>query len=229
MKIKLKKKELYFYIIFVVALIVALGFIFFSPHANTKTDLSKLNNNSLFPTLGPENAIHTVVEFADFQCPWCAVASGMPKFAKDAAKKNPSINSVLGSALKVQNLAKSGKVKFIYVPMSFVGQESVYATEAALCAKDQNKFWEMHDAIFTTHDGKENNGKFSKDNLKKIAQDIEGLNTTKFNNCLEKDQKLSEVKKIESIALNYVQSTPTFFVDGKKVPPEWDKLSKELN
>jgi len=229
MKIKLKKKELYFYIIFVVALIVALGFILFSPHTNTKTNLSKLNNNSLFPTLGPENAPHTVVEFADFQCPWCAVASGMPQFAKDAAKNDPSINSVLGSALKVQNLAKSGKVKFIYVPMSFVGQESIYATQAALCAKEQNKFWEMHDAIFAAHDGEENNGKFSKNNLKKIAQNINNLNTTKFNNCLEGDQKLSKVQEIESIALTYVQSTPTFFVDNEKISPGWDKLSKALN
>ena len=127
-----------------------------------------VENPDLFPSLGPENADNVVIEFSDFQCPYCALASGLPEFAQQYATQYADL---IDSAGKIQEMATNGELKFVYVPMSFLGQESVYAAQAGLCANQQGSefFWEMHDLIFASHDGKENNGKFSKANLELIT------------------------------------------------------------
>jgi len=203
-------------------------------NAAQPVSMKVLEDTSLYPALGPSDAKHTVIEFADFQCPWCAVASGLPQFAKDAAPSNPQIASVLDSAGKVEELAKQGKVRFIYVSMSFLDdrsstKESDWTVEAGLCANDQGKFWEMHDLIFTAHDGQENNGKYSKDNLKTMASGISGLDTAKFNSCLDDGDHSSDVSKIASVASQFASGTPTIYVDGNKVSPVWSEISNLLN
>jgi len=194
---------------------------------NPTIDTSILNNPSLFPSLGPANAKHTVIEFSDFQCPYCAMASGLPNWtAKYSAGK---YGDLYGLAGKLEKMAGQGKIKFIYVSMSFLGNESIFAAEAGLCANKQNKFWKMHDALFTANDGKERDGTFTKTNLKTIAESITGLNTTEFNSCLDNDTELSNVKNIATIARKFTTGTPTFYVDGKKTPAAWSQISSLLN
>ncbi|MBU2503559.1 MAG: thioredoxin domain-containing protein [Nanoarchaeota archaeon] len=233
--ITIRKDDLWKYSTFVLIAVVVIGALVMlsggDGNANTGTgaavnvgagaavDISPfLSNSQLYPSLGPADSKNVVIEFSDFQCPWCAIASGLPQFAKDAAKTNSNVASVLGLAKEVKEMAADGKLKFIYVPWSFQGPESDYAAEAALCANDQGKFWEMHDAIFTTHDGSENNGKYDKDKLEIIAAGISGIDTANFNSCLEDGDYTSSLQRISSDVRGAgITGTPTFFVNGQKV------------
>ena len=177
-------------------------------------------------SLGPEDAEITVTEFSDFQCPYCALASGLPSWVEDYESK---YSDLIGSAKKVQDLAKEGKIKFVYVPMNFLGKESTYAVQAALCADNQGKFWEMHDAIFIANDNSENNGDFSKEGMKAIAGSISEINSAEFNNCLDNDLTLQEANNVNKAANDAgVTGTPSFFVNGVKVSASWSALSATI-
>mgnify|MGYP001613226282 FL=1 len=154
------------------------------------------------------------------------MASGLPSWTEQYQSQ---YGDLIGSAGKIQQMAEDGKLRFVYVSMSFLGQESVYAAEAGLCANEQGKFWEMHDAIFTAHNSKENNGQFSKDNLKKLAQSISGLDSKKLNDCLDNNKYLSTVQKISSEASTAASGTPTFYINGQQVSASWTQLSAALN
>jgi protein-disulfide isomerase len=99
-----------------------------------------------FPVLGNANAKVTIVEFADFQCPFCA------QFYKQT---EPSI---------INDYVKSGKAKFAFQNYAFLGQESNTAAEGAYCANDQGKFWSYHNFMYD-HQAQENSGQFTKTNL----------------------------------------------------------------
>jgi protein-disulfide isomerase len=174
-------------------------------------------------SIGPENSAITVIEFSDFQCPFCAIASGLPSWT---SQYESQYGDLIGISKKVKDMAMEGKLKFVYVPMNFLGQESVYATQAALCADEQEKFWEMHDELFIAHDSKENNGKFEKDKLKIIASNINGLDTATFNDCLENDSTLTKAQSINQASNSVdVTGTPSFFVNGEKIPSSWVAIS----
>lgn len=97
--------------------------------------------------LGDPKAPVTLIEYGDYQCPFCG------RFFKDT---EPLIR---------ENYIKTGKVKMVFRNFQFLGSESVSAAEAAECAKDQGKFWAYHDALYTTelNDGKENNGNLTRE------------------------------------------------------------------
>ena len=192
------------------------------------TDLSIFtNNSSLYPSIGPDNAKNTVVEFADFQCPYCALASGLPSWTQSSQYSQYS--SLIGTAKSAETAGENGQIKFVFVTMNFLdnpsspfGTESTYAAEAAFCANDQGKFWQMHDAIYAASTGPtEDDGKYTKANLTKIAQGISGLDMNKFTNCLNSDADLSKVQQSAQAASSVVQGTPTFFVNGQQVTPSW--------
>lgn len=104
--------------------------------------------------------------------------------------------------------------------MSFLGEESQWAAEAAECAGEQAKFWEYHDALFANQKG-ENQGAFSKDNLKKFAADL-NLDTAKFNECLDSSKFADKVKKSNDDAAQLgVSSTPTILLNGIYIPSQY--------
>ncbi|MFZ1970667.1 MAG: thioredoxin domain-containing protein [Candidatus Nanoarchaeia archaeon] len=206
--------------------------------ATTTGDTSIFANSNLYPSLGPSNAKATVVELADFQCIWCALASGLPSWASPSTTDQTSLQmqsqsgDLIGSAGNLEQLAQSGKIQFVFVPLSFLGQESVYAAEAGFCAADQGKFWQMHDAIFKASDApSEDTGKYSKANLTVIAQGISGLDINKFNSCLNNDTDLTEVQKVMSQVqqAGFQIGTPQFFVNGKSVQPSWAAMQAAIN
>jgi len=195
-------------------------------------NMNVLQDTNLYPALGPKNAKHTVIEFSDFQCPYCAIASGLPDWTQQY--NSGQFSDLFGIAGKIEKMAADGKIRVIYVSMSFLDdksstKESDWATEAALCANKQDKFWEMHKAIFTAQTQGENTGKFNKDKLEILAQGISGLDQAKFKSCLENDETLSDVQKIASTASQFASVTPTFYVDGKKVSASWSQISSLLN
>ncbi len=92
-----------------------------------------------------------------------------------------------------------------------MGDESTWAAEAAECAGDQNSYWEYHDFLFS-HQSGENQGTFSKDNLKKFAVDLK-LNTEEFNQCLDSGKYTQFVQNQASYAHQFgISSTPTFII-----------------
>ena len=153
------------------------------------------------PFLGNPNAKVTVIEFSDFQCPFCR------KFYTDTL---PQIK---------KDYIDTSKIKFVYrdFPLSF-HPGAVPAAEGAECARDQDKFWEMHDAIFDEQ-GKLGSGtvQFTADDVKKWAANI-GLNTSKFNQCLDSGKYKQEVEKdLADGSAAGVNGTPATFINGRLV------------
>ncbi len=151
-------------------------------------------------TLGNATAPVTVIEYADFQCPFCG------RFFKDVAQPVKT------------NYVNTGKVRFVYRDFTFLGEESTKAAEAARCAGDQGKFWDYHDYLFTHQQG-ENQGHFSNPNLKSFAKEL-GLNTSAFNSCLDSDKYAKAVADSTAEGSKAgVQGTPKGFimVNGKTV------------
>ena len=113
--------------------------------------------------------------------------------------------------------------------LSFLGQESVWAAEAADCAAEQGQFWPYHDKLFAEQTG-ENRGAFSKNNLKVFAANL-GLDQEAFNACVDSDRYAGQVRaETEAGRRQGVRSTPTLYVSGEKVEglPSFDQLSQVI-
>lgn len=163
---------------------------------NKKYDI-KIPNNS--PYLGKSDAKVTMIEYGDFQCPYCA------KFFSEVL---PQLKS---------KYIDTGKVKFYFQNFAFLGNESIRAAEAASCAQDQGKFWDYYNKLYSEQKGEEM-GAFSDPNLIKFAQDLK-LDAQLFEQCFNSRTKKAEVEQETNTAeQNYsVNSTPTLFINGKKI------------
>ena len=149
--------------------------------------------------LGAANAPVTIIEYGDFQCPFCG------KFFKE-------VESVLR-----EKYIKTGKVKFIYRDYAFLGQESLWAANAAQCAGEQGKFWEMHDYLYGNQKG-ENRGAFSKANLKSFAS-VLGLDRAAFDKCLDADKYSAKIENQRNGGGEAgVTGTPANFINGVLYP-----------
>ncbi len=142
-----------------------------------------------FPSLGPADAPITLVEFADFQGPYCR--------QWEQQTYQPLVQ------------AYPGKIRIVYrdFPLTSIHPNAMPAAEAAQCANEQGQFWPYHDKLF----GGENLG----DQVyQQYAQDL-GLDMTKFNECLTSHKYASAIQTDMDFATNLgVNSTPTFFVNG---------------
>ena len=152
--------------------------------------------------LGDPNAPVTLIEFSDFQCPFCR------KFYKETL---PQIK---------KEYILTGKAKLVYrdFPLVQIHPGATPAAEGAECAKDQGKFWEMHDAIFDEQE-KLGSGtiQFTSDDVKKWAANI-GLDTSKFNQCLDSGKYKQEVEKdLADGSASGVNGTPATFINGRLV------------
>ena len=143
-----------------------------------------------YPSQGPDTAAVTIVEFWDFQCPFCGG---------------------LFPTLKAIEKAYPDKVRLVYrqFPLTSIHPFAQKAAEASLCANDQKRFWEFHDSMFSDQ------MHLTVDDLKKRAVDLK-LNTTEFNSCLDTGAKVSAVKKdIEEGTKAGANSTPSMFINGR--------------
>jgi protein-disulfide isomerase len=142
-----------------------------------------------FPTKGGQTAPVTIVEFSDFQCPFCS-------------RLNPTLDQVMSTY--------GPKVRLVFreFPLA-IHNNAAKAAEAALCAKEQGKFWEMHDAMFKDQAG------LAVDGLKAKAASI-GLDATKFNACLDSGKEADAVKAdIQAGSDVGVNGTPAIFINGR--------------
>ncbi|MGO8969463.1 MAG: thioredoxin domain-containing protein [Myxococcaceae bacterium] len=140
------------------------------------------------PARGPGDAKVTIVEFSDFQCPYCGAA-----FAT------------------VEQLMQqyAGKVKLVFRQFPLpIHPQAEKAAEASLCAADQGKFWEFYDLLF------KNQKKLDVSELKSYAASA-GLDGPKFAQCLDSGEKKKQVDAdIEAGQAAGVNGTPAFFING---------------
>jgi protein-disulfide isomerase len=142
--------------------------------------------------LGAANAPVTVVEFSDFQCPFCARV--MPTLKR--------IRETYGD-----------RVRIVWkdFPLTSIHPQAFKAAEAGQCAREQGKFWELHDRMFTNQQALE------PDALKKYAADA-GVDTARFNACLDSSKYGERVQEHMGLGTKLgVSSTPTTFVNGRLV------------
>ncbi len=141
------------------------------------------------PARGNPTAPVTVVEFSDFQCPFCERAR--PTVAR--------VREVYGD-----------KVRWVFrhFPLGF-HENAQKAGEAAACAGDQGRFWEMHDRLWAT------NSKLAVSDLKADAAAL-GLDTSAFDRCLDSGRHADVVQRDQEAGASYgVSGTPAFFVNGR--------------
>ncbi len=122
------------------------------------------------PSLGREDAPVTMVEFSDYQCPFCKrhFLTVLPIIKKE--------------------YIDTGKIRYVFrdFPIASLHPQAKKGHEAAYCAREQNKYWEMHDTLF------ENSKDFSVPALKRYAQGI-GLDGDRFNTCLQSRKYASKI------------------------------------
>lgn len=144
------------------------------------------------PTKGPENAPVTVVEFSDFQCPYCA-------------RINPALAEVR------ERFGDKVRVEFRQFPLRQIHPQAQKAAEAALCAGDQDKFWQMHDALF------ESQQQLAQLDYKAKAAEL-GLDTARFSSCLDSEAKAEAVQAdLEAGRKAGVSGTPALYVNGRPI------------
>jgi protein-disulfide isomerase len=149
----------------------------------------KVNPNDFIK--GSPKAKVTIVEFSDFQCPFCGRASNTVKQVED-------------------KYGKDVRVVFKHNPLSF-HENAPLAAEAALAAGEQGKFWEMHDQLFSHQQA------LTRPDLEKYAQEL-GLNMTKFKSALDSHKFKAQIDgNIAEARAVGATGTPTFFINGKKV------------
>ena len=191
-------------VVFLIALVIAVpGFAWLSHRSAAEVkkqleatpsdappDLTRLIQLDSHST-GPADAPVTVVEFGDFQCPSCIIAE------------------VTNHAIR-QRFPRQVRFIFREYPLARFHQFAEKAAEAAECAADQGKFWQLHDRMYQA------NGELAVVQLKFYAQDV-GLDPVQFNACLDSGEKASRVQRdmADGKAVG-VNATPTFYVNQKQ-------------
>ncbi len=158
------------------------------------------------PALGSKDAPVTIVEFTDFQCPYCKATESTLKQLRD----------------------KYGdKIRLVHMdyPLPFHAHAHDAAT-AARCAGEQGKFWQFHDSLFA------NQGKLAPADLKATAKTL-GMNPTKFNECFDKSKFDAQIKADQAAGEKVgVDGTPAFFIDGRPLTgaqpaPKFEELIQD--
>lgn len=162
-----------------------------------------LQNPSMI--LGNKNAPVTMVEYADFLCPYCA------KYSNEV---EPQVK---------QNYIDTGKVKFEFRPIAYIASDSARAAEGGYCAADQNKFWQYHDYVYKTTwqdyyskaTPPEQIPIFKQANIKAVAV-AAGLDGNAFLSCIDSGRHKAEVAKLTADAQSKgISGTPHFLINSQ--------------
>ncbi|HYM65249.1 MAG TPA: DsbA family protein [Candidatus Sulfotelmatobacter sp.] len=149
-----------------------------------------------FPALGKSDAKVTIVEFADFRCPFCE---------NFFTQTEPQI---------IKDYVDTGKAKFYFRQFAFLGDASVVAANAAECANDQGKFWDFHDYLYKNQPPESDTTMYNTDTLTQAATNL-GMNGDQFRTCLSTKKFDSNASKDMSEGQTAgVSGTPTLFING---------------
>jgi protein-disulfide isomerase len=202
-----------FVIILLLAVITGVFSSSFSPHTTNysyvyaatteqqqKADVSLstlINQGS--PYLGDPYTAHiTIIDFSDFQCYLCA------RYVKAT---EPLVN---------QTYIQTGKVILIFKHLPNRGFDSMDAALAAQCTNDQGKFWQFHKKLYDSQKPIDS-GWVSKDNLKKFASQIAGLNMQQFEACFDNKKYKNLIENDLKLASSFgFQDTPSFIIVNSK-------------
>jgi len=146
-------------------------------------------DNSEAPKLGPDNAAVKVVEFSDFQCPFCGRFFGVLKQVE-------------------QNFGEQIQLIYRQYPLPSLHPNAQKAAEASLCAQEQGKFWELHDLMFQEQD------KLTVRELKEKAGRL-GMDQKEFDSCLDTGRYVERVQEDQKEGVRAgVTGTPALFLNG---------------
>lgn len=147
-------------------------------------------DDGLAPARGPTKAAVTIVEFSDFECPFCRRVQ---------------------ATLKQIVERYGGEVRLVFKHLPSEGhRNSLAAARAAYCAGEQERFWQFHDALFGA-------SKLSSEGLVELAGSL-GLGREKFGECLSAERSLAAVVKDVEMAKRFrIDSTPSFVINGQLV------------
>jgi protein-disulfide isomerase len=174
--------------------------------AATSTTVSAAQAMTLGPRdaiLGTANAPVTLIEYGDYQCPFCT------QFFSQTESQI------------IKNYINTGKVRMVFRDYAFLGPESTAAANAAQCAEDQNRLWAYHDALYTAKIGDEAKGGNEDDGFYNTAEFLKlasqaGLNIPTFTSCINNSTDASIVaqEKAGGSAAG-INSTPSFIINGQ--------------
>jgi len=151
---------------------------------------ARIEVEAIGPSQGPNDAPVTVVEFSDFECPFCL-------------RVLPTLEQIR------ETYPDQVQIVYRQFPLNAIHSNAQLSAEASLCADAQGKFWEMHDAIFDAR------GKADADELKAMAGEL-GLDTEAFATCLDSREYQSQVA--DDVAAGRragVNGTPALFINGR--------------
>lgn len=151
------------------------------------------------PQLGDPNAKVTIIEFGDFQCPFCRAfwREALPRIKKE--------------------YVETGKVRIVYRDFAQdVHPEALMTAMAAECAEDQGKYWAFHDKVFREQDRRGRDVvRYRAADVKRWAAEI-GLEAAAFNECLDSERHRAEVQKDYKDGADIgMNGTPVFFINGR--------------
>jgi len=147
------------------------------------------------PVKGDDDAPVTIIEFSDFQCPFCSrfYSQTLPQLEEE--------------------YVKTGKVKFVYkhFPLDNIHPQATPAALASECAKEQGKFWEYHDLVFN------NQGSLGDASYKQWAAEL-SLDSAKFDECYESQKYLDDVRSgLQEGSGAGIRGTPGFLLNGQLI------------
>lgn len=143
-------------------------------------------------SIGPADAPITIVEFSDYQCPFCQ-------------RWHEQVYTPLMNAYP-------GKIRMVYrnLPLTSIHPDAQAAAEAAMCAGEQGAYWNYHDKLF-------GGNSLSSNVYTQYAQEL-NLDMTTFTSCFSSGKYRQAIKEDSDFAINMgIQSTPTFFINGLAV------------
>jgi protein-disulfide isomerase len=187
----------------VLALIVGVTWVLWPKSGASQNASANLNNE---PALGPADAPVTLIEYGDFGCTTCR---GWYK----------------AGVLDKLRATYGDKLRFVWRDFPIITAQSPKAAEAAQCAFDQGQFWQYHDLLYQRAPA------LSVSDLKSYAAEL-GLDTTRFNQCLDSGEKQAIVEKSKADAQQRgFTATPDFLLNGQAIigPPSFADLQMRID